>query len=291
MSRRDLDFLLFEWLRHRGAVGPARGSRATSRRPSRRPGRWPRPWPRVTSHPTTAPPTSTSPASTATSSRSSRRSAPHCVPSPTRGSSRHRWTRRSEEPSCPVRVRRRDVVVPRGQRRDDRVRAADDGRGQPAGHPRLRGPGAALRPADARGAVLRHHGAVGVPGRLQPGRHHDPGRAAGGRHLPPVRPQDVDLRRRPRSQREHRAPGPRPHHRGAGGDAWRSRCSWSPSTSSRRTAAWASTTTSRWQGSTTRWATAARSTPLPSSVTARTRPADGPARSATSSGPSTGACP
>ena len=38
-------------------------------------------------------------------------------------------------------------------------------------------------------------------------RHHHPRRAAGRRHLPADRQQDVDLRRRPRADREHRPPG------------------------------------------------------------------------------------
>ena len=64
----------------------------------------------------------------------------------------------------------------------------------------------ALRPADARGPLPRHDVPVRAAGRLVARRHRDPRRAAGRRQLPALRHQDVDLRRRPRAGREHRAP-------------------------------------------------------------------------------------
>jgi hypothetical protein len=48
---------------------------------------------------------------------------------------------------------------------------------------------------------------VRTTGRILTGRHHHPRRASGRRHLPVVRIEDVDLRRRPRAVREHRASG------------------------------------------------------------------------------------
>ena len=82
----------------------------------------------------------------------------------------------------------------------------------------------------------------------------------GRRHLPAVRHQDVDLRRRPRAVREHRPPGagqdPRRAGRGEGHLAVRR------AEVPRTTTVAASATTSSWPGSTTRWATAARPTPL-----------------------------
>ena len=103
---------------------------------------------------------------------------------------------------------------------------------------------------------------------------------AGRRHLPAVRQQDVDLRRRPRADREHRPPGagqdPRRTGRGEGHLAvHRARSSWS------RDGRSASATTSCWPGSTTRWATAAPTTRCSTSARACTPRAARPAPSAT----------
>ena len=51
----------------------------------------------------------------------------------------------------------------------------------------------------------------------------------GRRQLPADRHQDVDLRRRPRARRQHRAPGARPHPGRARRAPRASRCSWCPS--------------------------------------------------------------
>ena len=111
------------------------------------------------------------------------------------------------------------------------------------------------------------------------------------RHLPAVRPQDVDLRRRPRTDREHRPPGAGQDSRRPGRAPRASRCSSCPSSWSTTTARSASATTSRWPGSTTRWATAAPPTRCSTSATARSRPAAEPARSATWSARRTAASP
>ena len=72
-----------------------------------------------------------------------------------------------------------------------------------------RGADRGLPQADARGPILRDDGAVGDPGGLVARRHPHPCRTTGRRHLPAVRVQDVDLRRGTRTDREHRQPGAR----------------------------------------------------------------------------------
>ena len=147
-----------------------------------------------------------------------------------------------------------------------------------------------LRAADARGPLLRHDGALRAAGRLQPGRHHDPRRAAGRRHLPAVRPQDVDLRRRPRDGREHRPPGAGAHPGRARRHQGHLAVPGAQAPGRATTARSASATTSCSPASTTRWATAAPSTPRRSSATARSRRAGGPAPSATWSASCTAGC-
>ena len=98
-------------------------------------------------------------------------------------------------------------LVPGGQHRHVGLpvphhgqRAADPGARQPRADRHLRRP-------HGRGPLVRHDGAVRAAGRLLARRHHHQGRAPGRRQLPAHRQQDVDLRRRPRAHREHRAPG------------------------------------------------------------------------------------
>ena len=137
--------------------------------------------------------------------------------------------------------------------------------------------------------LLRHDVPVRAAGRLVAVGHHH-ARRTGRRFavrpaLPRHRQQDVDLGRRPRALREHRAPGPG---QGSGrrrqadsGRAAAFRCSSCRSSWSTRTAASANATTSSWPASTTRWAIAARSTACSISAKARAiSPKAGPARSA-----------
>ncbi len=123
------------------------------------------------------------------------------------------------------------------------------------------------------GPLLRHDVPVRAAGRLArwPTSPPAPSRRTDGT-LPADRQQDVDLRRRPRAGREHRPPGARqdPRRRRPGSRA--SRCSSCRRCWSARTARSASATTSRWPGSTTRWATAAPPTRCSTSARARTRP-------------------
>ena len=98
-------------------------------------------------------------------------------------------------------------LVQGGQRRHVGLSVPHHGQRPPAARPRQPGADRHLRAARARGPLVRHHGAVGAAGRLVARRHHHPGRAPGRRHLPADRQQDVDLRRRPRADREHRPPG------------------------------------------------------------------------------------
>ncbi len=106
-------------------------------------------------------------------------------------------------------------LVPGGQLRHRRLPVPHPGQRQPAGRPRLARAGRALRRADAGGPVLRHHVPLRAAGRVVAGRRHHDRAPAGRRHLPAHRQQDVDLRRRPRAQREHRPPGAGPHRRRA----------------------------------------------------------------------------
>ncbi len=89
----------------------------------------------------------------------------------------------------------------------DRLSDADHGQCQPDREVRNPRPDRRLRAAHAGGAVLRDHGPVRDAGGVIAGRHPDPGRTAGGRQLPPVRFEDVDLRGRTRAHRQHRQPG------------------------------------------------------------------------------------
>ena len=208
LSRRDLDFLLYEWLdvealTKRDAATPTtrretfdavldlaradrdralraaqpqeRRQRAALRRRARAP----------------------DPGGRRRRSRSSPR--PACSPA--------RSTRSSAGCSCPTVVGSAVLrLVPGGQRRHAALPVPHHRQRQPAAGARHAGAGRDLRPADARGPLLRHDVPVRAAGRLVAGRRHDARRAAGRRHLPAVRQQDVDLGRRARAVREHRPP-------------------------------------------------------------------------------------
>ena len=160
-----------------------------------------------------------------------------------------------------------------------------------AARARLARAGRALRRADAGGPLLRHHDAVRAARRLEPRRRRHPRGARRRRHLPDLRQQDVDLRRRPRDGRQHRPPG--------AGQAARRACRLArhlavhraEAPRRTRTARSASATTSRWPASTTSSAAAARSTPRRSSATAPSRRVARRVRSATSSASPTRASP
>ena len=102
-----------------------------------------------------------------------------------------------------------DGVVPGRQHRHLGVPDAHRGQRQPAARPRLRRADRHVRAADARRPVLRHDVPVRAAGGLVARRHHHPRRAADDGTYRLDRHQDVDLRRRPRAGREHRAPGAR----------------------------------------------------------------------------------
>ncbi len=98
-------------------------------------------------------------------------------------------------------------LVLRGQRQHDGLPHADDRQRQPAGEVRQPRADRRLPQTDAGGTLLGDDGSFGNPGGLVAGRHPHPRRTAGRRHLSAVRLQDVDLRRRTRTHREHRQPG------------------------------------------------------------------------------------
>ena len=86
-------------------------------------------------------------------------------------------------------------VLPGRQPQHHLVRLPDRRQRQPAGRIRHRGADRHLGPTDARGPLLRHHVPVGTRCRLVAGRHHDQGRSRRRRHLSHHRNQDVDHRR------------------------------------------------------------------------------------------------
>ena len=125
--------------------------------------------------------------------------------------------------------------------------------------------------ADAGGPLLRHHDPLRAARRLEPGRRRHPRGARRRRHLPDLRQQDVDLRRRPRDGRQHRPPGAGQAARRARRVARHLALHRAEAPRRARTARSASATTSRSPASTTSSAAAARSTPRRSSATAPSR--------------------
>ena len=113
--------------------------------------------------------------------------------------------------ACSCRTSSAQAVLRRGSRRPTSAPSAYPfltmAQRQPAARPRHAGADRHLRAARCSRAAGSARWPVRAAGRLVAGRHHHPGRAPGRRHLPADRQQDVDLRRRPRADREHRAPG------------------------------------------------------------------------------------